>query len=82
MFKVDNADFIADKLAAELPPDQEYREVLKNALEAVRRRMRASGLTVGGRVVFDVDWHLLGKRLAPLGEGGPAGLVPQLRRQR
>lgn len=61
MFKVDNADFIADKLAAELPPDQEYREVLKNALEAVDRRMQAEGVTTGGRVVFDVDWVLLGE---------------------
>lgn len=58
MFKVENADFIADKLAAELLPNQEYREVLKNALEAVQRRMRTEGVKVGGRIEFDVDWHL------------------------
>lgn len=58
MFHVENADFIADKLAAELLPNQEYREVLKNALEAVHRRMRAEGVTQGGRIEFDVDWHL------------------------
>ncbi len=58
MFRVENADFIADKLAAELLPNQEYREVLKNALEAVERRLRAEGKTAGGRIEFDVDWSL------------------------
>jgi hypothetical protein len=58
MFHVENADFIADKLAAELLPNQEYREVLKNALEAVERRMRAEGVTDGWRIEFDVDWSL------------------------
>jgi len=56
MFKVENADFIAEKLAAELLPNQEYREVLKNALEAVQRRMAADGSSKGGRIEFDVDW--------------------------
>jgi len=58
MFRVQNADFIADKLATELLPNQEFREVLKNALEAVERRMRADGSTGGGRIEFDVDWSL------------------------
>jgi hypothetical protein len=58
MFKVENADFIADKLATELPPNQEYREVLKNALEAVDRRLLAEGKKTGGRIEFDVDWSL------------------------
>jgi hypothetical protein len=58
MFKVENADFIADKLAAELLPLQEYREAFKNALEAVERRMRADGSATGGRIEFDVDWAL------------------------
>ena len=35
VFRVENADFIADKLASELLPNQEYREVLRNALEAL-----------------------------------------------
>ena len=81
MFHVENADFIADKLAAELLPNQEFREVLKNALEAVERRMGADGSTDGGRIVFDVDWpssrkrslvHLLHRqrrRNEPLGVG-------------
>src|SRR4051812_22610974 len=56
MFRVQNADFIADKLAEELLPNQEFREVLKNALEAVERRMLADGVTKGGRIEFDVDW--------------------------
>jgi len=60
MFRVENADFIADKLAAELLPNQEYREVLKNALEAVERRMTAEGVKTGGRIEFDVDWDMLG----------------------
>lgn len=58
MFKVENADFIADKLAAELLPNQEFREVLKNALEAVQRRMDADGSKKGGRIEFDVDWNM------------------------
>lgn len=61
MFKVENADFIAEKLAAELLPNQEFREVLKNALEAVERRMAADAVTTGGRIEFDVDWDLLSK---------------------
>jgi hypothetical protein len=60
MFRVENADFIADKLASELLPNQEYREVLKNALEAVERRMRSDGVSQGGRIEFDVDWTLRG----------------------
>jgi hypothetical protein len=43
MFRVENADYIADKLSAELLPNQEFREVLKNSLEAVERRMDADG---------------------------------------
>lgn len=61
MFKVENADFIAEKLAAELLPNQEFREVLKNALEAVHRRMASDGTTTGGRIEFDVDWSLHAK---------------------
>src|SRR5262249_171942 len=58
MFRVENADFIADKLASELLPNQEFREVLKNSLEAVERRIRSQGGSASGRIVFDVDWHL------------------------
>jgi Histidine kinase-, DNA gyrase B-, and HSP90-like ATPase len=62
MFKVENADFIAEKLAAELLPNQEYREGYKNAEEAVERRVRAeraAGLEpVPGTIEFDVDWAL------------------------
>lgn len=56
MFNVDNADFIAEKLSKELLQHQEFREVLKNSLEAIERRMRADGSKGGGRVEFDVDW--------------------------
>lgn len=58
MFRVENADFIADKLSTELLPNQEFREVVKNALEAVERRMRADGSKTGGRIELDVDWNL------------------------
>lgn len=58
MFRVENADFIADKLASELLPDQEQREVYKNAEEAVNRRHLAEAVPSGGRIEFDVDWPL------------------------
>jgi hypothetical protein len=58
MFKVQNADFIADKLAEELLPDQEIREVQKNAQEAVERRIVSEGGRTSGRIEFDVDWSL------------------------
>jgi len=58
MFRVDNADFIADKLASELLPDQEQREAYKNAEEAVDRRLELEGSGATGRIEFDVDWAL------------------------
>jgi len=58
MFRVENADFIAEKLASELLPNQEFREVTKNAEEAIRRRIASDGQR-DGRIVFDVDWPLL-----------------------
>jgi hypothetical protein len=57
MFRVENADFIADKLASELLPDQEYREAAKNAQEAITRLIDAR-LATSGRIEFDVDWPL------------------------
>lgn len=59
MFRVENADFIADKLASELLPLQEYREAFKNAEEAVTRRLSALSVRSGGRIEFDVDWAML-----------------------
>lgn len=59
MFKVEDADFIANKLAAELLPNQEFREVYKNAEEAVERRLEALSTGRPGRIEFDVDWPLL-----------------------
>lgn len=63
MFQVENADFIADKLAAELLPDQEFREAFKNAEEAVDRRRRSeidqAQIPKPGRIEFDIDWSLL-----------------------
>jgi hypothetical protein len=57
MFDVQNADFIAEKLASELLPDQEYREAAKNGEEAILRR---GGPEAQGRIEFDVDWPMLG----------------------
>ena len=54
-FRVENPDFIADKIASELLPYQEFREVAKNAEEAIRRRLAAAAQP-GGRIEFDVDW--------------------------
>lgn len=59
MFRVENADFIADKLASELLPDQEYREAAKNAEEAIRRRLEIEPASPSGRIEFDVDWAML-----------------------
>ena len=59
MFRVENADFIADKLASELLPDQEYREAAKNAEEAIRRRLEAEPTSASGRIEYDVDWAML-----------------------
>jgi hypothetical protein len=58
MFRVENADFIADKLASELLPNQEFREAAKNAEEAILRRMAADGKHDGGRIEFDIDWSM------------------------
>ena len=62
MFQVENADFIADKLAAELLPNQEHREACKNAEEAIQRRRRAERAAerepAEGLIEFDVDWAL------------------------
>jgi hypothetical protein len=58
VFKVENADFIADKLASELLPNQEFREVTKNSQEAIDRR-KAADDKPEGRIEFDVDWPML-----------------------
>ncbi|GAB3781499.1 hypothetical protein GCM10027601_10860 [Nocardioides ungokensis] len=64
MFHVDNADFIADKLAAELLPNQEYREAAKNSAEAIARRLASRG-GPKGRVEYDVDWAILSETEPP-----------------
>ena len=71
MFKVENADFIADKLASELLPSQEYREVYKNAEEAIERRIAANEATKG-------EQSRIRCRLAAIGE--TRGVADRLRR--
>jgi len=56
VFKVEQADYIANRLAAELAPLQEFREVAKNAIEAIERR-RIGSPDQTGRIEFDVDWN-------------------------
>lgn len=70
-FKVENADFIADKLAAELLPNQEYREVLINSIEAIQRLQKLDP-DYRGTIEFDVDWPLLAATRA---EGTPTYCV-------
>jgi len=58
-FNFQNADFVADKLEAELPPNQEIREAFHNELEAVTRRA-AEKLAAGEQykpwIRVGVDW--------------------------
>lgn len=82
MFRVENADFIADKLASELLPYQEFREVMKNAEEAIRRRLAVDG-PMDGRIVFDVDWPLLketGQWFASCADNGDGMTRSELKR--
>jgi len=51
MFRVENADFIADKLAAELLPNQEFREVLRCS-RSRRAPDWAESRTIGARIEF------------------------------
>jgi hypothetical protein len=83
MFRVENADFIADKLASELLPDQEQREAYKNAEEAIHRRFAADGVESGGRIEFDVDWPLYaqtGERLGCCCDNGDGMTRAELER--
>lgn len=58
MFSVENGDFIADKLASELPRDQEFREALQNEIEAVIRLAAVRANTWIGRIEIDIDWSV------------------------
>lgn len=53
--KTDNEAFVLDRLAADTPRPQLYRELTQNALEAIRRRFE-SGDNTPGIVQWDVDW--------------------------
>lgn len=58
MFSVENGDFIADKLASELPRDQEFREAVQNEIEAINRLAQAKGDGWKGRIEIDIDWAI------------------------
>lgn len=53
--QVANEAFLLDRLAADAPRAQLYRELTQNAIEAIKRRM-AAGDTRPGIVQWDVDW--------------------------
>ncbi len=53
--QVANEAFLLDRLAADAPRAQLYRELTQNAIEAVRRRI-ASGDERPGIVQWDIDW--------------------------
>jgi hypothetical protein len=58
-FDFENADFVADKLEAELLPNQEIREAFHNELEAVTRRAAeklAAGEEYKPWIRVGVDW--------------------------
>lgn len=61
-FDFENADFVADKLEAELLPNQEIREAFHNELEAVIRRA-AEKIAAGGAyepwIRIGVDWTVV-----------------------
>ena len=56
MFAVENGDFIADKLASELPANQEFREAVQNEIEAIERLAPTKGDGWTGRIEIDIDW--------------------------
>jgi hypothetical protein len=60
MFTVENGDFIADKLASELPRDQEFREAVQNEIEAIVRLAPSKGDGWKGRIEIDIDWAIPG----------------------
>jgi hypothetical protein len=53
--QVANEAFLLDRLAADAPRAQLYRELTQNAIEAIKRRM-AQGDHRPGIVQWDVDW--------------------------
>lgn len=64
-----HAAFLLERLAADSAPLQEYRELTKNALEAIERAQRderakgASSPLGGHQVVWDVEWGALGAQV-------------------
>jgi hypothetical protein len=64
-----HAAFLLERLAADSAPLQEYRELTKNALEAIERSQRVeneAGLQApskGHQVVWDVEWGALGAQV-------------------
>jgi hypothetical protein len=64
-----HAAFLLERLAADCAPLQEYRELTKNALEAIERAQEdeqatgASPPAGGHRVTWDVEWATLGAQI-------------------
>lgn len=63
--QVANEAFLLDRLAADAPRAQLYRELTQNAIEAIRRRMEA-GDQAPGIIQWDVDWLGVARKLYKL----------------
>lgn len=55
---VANPAFLLERLAADCAPLQEYRELTRNAVDAIVRRCRTENRPTDGLVLWDVDWAL------------------------
>ncbi len=53
---VANPAFLLERLAADCAPMQEYREITRNAIDAISRRCANENRAVQGHVLWDVDW--------------------------
>lgn len=53
--RVANEAFLLDRLAADAPRSQLFRELTQNSIEAIRRRI-AQGDSTPGLIQWDVDW--------------------------
>jgi hypothetical protein len=76
--KVDNANFLLERLAADCAPNQYIRELTQNSIESILKTVEREG-----RVVWDVDWDYLeatGKYKAAISDTGCGMSLPDLRR--
>lgn len=58
--QVEDTTFLIDRLGADCAPLQFLRELTSNSIQAIEAR-RAQGWDGEGRIVWDVDWDLVGE---------------------